>query len=338
MKNKKNILSALIISAIILPISASAMYCADQPDWICEWVWNWEIKIMKANLETPEVKNFQNKWNWKGNWNWKWNGYWMWKWNWQGQWKMNNSEKTESKDFQIELPPMQDLSDYEAERLSYQYSEEMVARDAYNHMYSLYWTQTFKNIADAEQKHMNAVKKLLDRYSLEIPTWYWVLQDEFDNLKAEWEKWLKEALEVWVKIEILDIDDISETMRNVDNNDILAVYSNIWWGSYNHMRWFVKALRNNWFKTNIDYSAYLNEEEANSKWWALKVKLAEKLESEWVILPETASSKAISEKMENSNWKAWEKKWNWKNKGNKNWESEEKWFFWKILSVLLFWR
>ena len=30
------------------------------------------------------------------------------------------------------------ISDYEAERLSYQYSEEMVARDAYNHMYSLY--------------------------------------------------------------------------------------------------------------------------------------------------------------------------------------------------------
>jgi hypothetical protein len=30
-----------------------------------------------------------------------------------------------------------------------------------------------------------------------------------------------------VKIEILDIDDILETMRNVDNNDILAVYSNI---------------------------------------------------------------------------------------------------------------
>jgi hypothetical protein len=38
----------------------------------------------------------------------------------------------------MELPEPQDLSDYEAERLAYQYSEEMVARDAYAYFYALY--------------------------------------------------------------------------------------------------------------------------------------------------------------------------------------------------------
>jgi hypothetical protein len=116
-------------------------------------------------------------------------------------------------------------------------------------------------------------------------------------------------------------------MRNVDNNDILAVYSNIWWASYNHMRWFLKALDNNWFTTGIDYSDYLTEEEANSKWWALKTKLSKILEDEWVDLPEMASLKVISEK-------SWEKKWNWKNQNN--WKNT--WFFANLFSGFAFWR
>jgi hypothetical protein len=46
----------------------------------------------------------------------------------------------------------------------------MVARDAYTYFYSLYGTQTFQNIANAESEHMAAVKVLLDRYSLPTPT------------------------------------------------------------------------------------------------------------------------------------------------------------------------
>lgn len=272
----------------------------------------------------------------------KWNWNWSWQWNWQWQWS-GQQNQTSSEDCQIELPEAQDLSEYEAERLSYQYSEEMVARDAYNYFYSLYWVQTFQNIADSESKHMEAVKKLLDRYGLEAPTWYWELQDEFEALKAEWEKWLKEALEVWVKIEILDIDDIEKTIKSVDNNDIKAVFTNIWWGSYNHMRWFLKSLSNNWYTTDIDYSEYLSEEELNTKWWALKVKLAEKLESEWIELPEVASSAAIAEKVANSNHHGHEWKWKWfwaRNFNNQNsWENQEdRWFFSRILSSLIFWK
>lgn len=337
MKNTKQILSAAFLTAIILPISVSA--------------WHWE-------------------WNWWWHWNWHWN--WEWNWNWRAEMQNNQEEK---KDCKMELPEKQDLSAYEAERLTYQYSEEMVARDAYNYLYDLYWVKTFQKIASAEQKHMDMVKTLLDRYQLEAPAWYWVLQDEFDNLKTEWEKWLKEALEVWVKIEILDINDTTKTMKNVDNDDILTVYVNIWWASYNHLRWFLKALKNNWLETTIDYSNYLNDEEINSKWWVLKVKLAEKLESEWVYLPEWATSKAISEKMEKHwkwhwewHWKwywkksdnnnkkyeekhyekHYEKKWNWNKHWNKHWDDYwnkygeknnwEKWFFWNFFANLMFWK
>jgi hypothetical protein len=84
--------------------------------------------------------------------------------------------------------PGSDLTDKEKEILSYGYSEEMVARDTYNYLYELYGEDVFKRIADSEQKHMDAVKVLLDRYELDIPTTYGDLQSTFDELKSEGEE------------------------------------------------------------------------------------------------------------------------------------------------------
>lgn len=80
------------------------------------------------------------------------------------------------------------LSEQEKLDLAYQYSEEMVARDAYNYFFSLYGVATFQNIAKSEQQHMDAVKALLERYNLPIPTTYGTLQSIFTALKAEGEK------------------------------------------------------------------------------------------------------------------------------------------------------
>ena len=77
------------------------------------------------------------------------------------------------------------LSEQEKLDLAYQYSEELVARDAYTYFYSLYGVDVFKNIADSEAAHMASVKTLLDRYGLPTPITYGELQDEFDTLKAE---------------------------------------------------------------------------------------------------------------------------------------------------------
>jgi len=83
--------------------------------------------------------------------------------------------------------PASDLTEKEKEILSFGYSEEMVARDAYNYLYELYNEDIFKKIADSEQKHMEAVEVLLDRYELEIPSDYGDLQSTFDELKSQGE-------------------------------------------------------------------------------------------------------------------------------------------------------
>lgn len=103
----------------------------------------------------------------------------------------------------------------------------MVARDAYSYFATLYNVQAFKNIANSEQQHMDAVKVLLDRYNLPVPTTYGELEATFTTLKTEGEKGLKEALEVGIKIEILDIKDIIDTIKTTDNDDIKAVLMNI---------------------------------------------------------------------------------------------------------------
>jgi len=54
--------------------------------------------------------------------------------------------------------------------LYYGYSEESLAHDMYMYFYELYGVETFKNIADSEAEHKTAVKSLLDRYGLEVPT------------------------------------------------------------------------------------------------------------------------------------------------------------------------
>jgi len=224
-----------------------------------------------------------------------WNGQWNWMGNWQGkgQWQSMSQNKQSHNPWDlITNIALQDLSEQEKFDLAYQYSEEKLANDLYLHFYELYGVETFKNIATSEAEHMMAVKSLLDRYFLPTPTTYWELQDEFDALKIEGEKWLKEALEVWVKIEMLDIDDIKDTIKSTDNDDIKVIFVNIGGASYNHLRWFAKWLKNNNLTTSIDYSAYLTQEQVNTS-WTLKYLLSEKLASEWVVLPSVASSESI---------------------------------------------
>lgn len=192
-----------------------------------------------------------------------------------------------------------DLSSSEEQSLYYQYSEEKLAHDIYTYFYELYWTQVFSNIASSESKHMEAVKVLLDRYDLEIPTTYWELQDTYDALKAEWEKLLQSALEVWVTIEMLDIEDIVDTIKETDNDDIKLVFTNIGWASYNHLRWFLNTLSMNNLETDIDFSYYLTQDQLNTK-WSIKYLLVDRLESEWVSIPEI-NNKSQNTRYTNSN-------------------------------------
>lgn len=283
MKNKNNKIVAGLAATVILALSfgsTSAMY---------------------------------GQWHWGGQG--KWMHHWKWMWNWHNEWKEGHSPAK-----MIEKIKKQDVSAIEIDLLKKQYEEELMANELYMSFYEKYWVETFKNIANSESKHMEAVKALLNRYDIETPTNYDHIQSLYDKLKSKGSLSLKDALEVWIKIEIVDIDDIIKAIKTTDNDDIKTIFVNIGGASYNHMRGFVKALKNNNLTTDIDYSDYINENDINTK-GPIKLKLAEKLESEGIELPEWATSEAIKKKCAEKKWnkKHWEDKEHSENK--KNWKN-----------------
>ncbi len=238
------------------------------------------------------------QWNNWGNWN-KWNMWWMW-----SNYSYNISNIAKS-----------DLNATETDLLFKQYEEEMMANQLYTLFYEKYDVLTFKNIADSEKTHMEAVKTLLDRYELSVPTTYTHIQSLYDELKTKWNLSLKDALEVWIKIEIVDINDIVTAIKSTDNADIKNVLVNIWWASYNHMRWFIKWLNNNNLTTSIDYSAYLTQDDLNTK-WSLSYKLVDLLKSQWIDLTDYV----------NQWWYKWT--WSWSMSWTGNMMNNSYWKWW----------
>ncbi|WP_129410066.1 DUF2202 domain-containing protein [Marinitoga lauensis] len=146
--------------------------------------------------------------------------------------------------------PTETLSASEIDGLLQMREEEKLARDVYLTLYDTWGIQTFYNIAQSEQTHMNAVKTILDKYEIEDPiTDYTVgvfkneeLQKLYYDLVAEGNKSAIDALKVGATIEDLDIYDLDKLLEETDNQDIKLVYENLRQGSENHMRAFVGIL------------------------------------------------------------------------------------------------
>lgn len=290
--NKIIITFWIIIISIIWGISIYALW--NENDYTFQNMWKHFRQENNKVVSTIKNENKNNMWKWINNdwyeWQKDWKGNWMlswelkekrkWNWKWMMWWKWEQNPS-----ILINWIALQDLTESEKQMLYYWYSEELMAHNLYNYFYDLYKVESFNNISNSESQHILAVKTLLERYNLALPSNYWILQDTYNSLKVEWEKWLKEALEVGIKIEMMDIEDISKTIKSTDNDDFKIIFTNIWWASYNHLKWFIKTLENNNLTTNIDYSKYLTKEELNEKWWILKSKLYNKLISEWVKLP-----------------------------------------------------
>ena len=149
----------------------------------------------------------------------------------------------------LALLPYEELSETEIEALTYMVEEEKVARDVYNALYELWELPIFANIAASEQRHMDAVAALLDKYGLVNPAVLEAgffadgdLQTLYDNLVAEGSKSIEDALLVGATIEDLDIYDLKVELTLVDNQDILQVFSQLEAGSENHLRAFTTLL------------------------------------------------------------------------------------------------
>ena len=166
----------------------------------------------------------------------------------------------------IDQLPLDYLDEGEALDLLYMFEEEKVARDVYSTLFDVWGHWVFENIAASEQKHMDAIAALFQRYDMTLPDSADTprvfdssdMQELYNTLVAQGSLSLGEALQVGATIEDLDIFDLQEYVELTDNLDVQTVYENLMRGSRNHLRSFVYQLTLN----DLEYIAqYLTQEE-----------------------------------------------------------------------------
>jgi hypothetical protein len=142
------------------------------------------------------------------------------------------------------------LTEEEIYWLTYMREEEKVARDAYLVLNEKWNLRIFTTIAASEQRHMDAIKTLLDTYAIPDPAadkeqgefTNPALQKLFNDLIQQGSISRVEALNVGILIEETDIDDLNEGITSTRQNDIKTVYSNLLQGSLNHLDAFESIL------------------------------------------------------------------------------------------------
>ncbi len=164
--------------------------------------------------------------------------------------------------------PYQDLSEEERAGLIKMREEEKLARDVYLTLFDKWNHQVFSNIANSEQRHMDAVKSLIDKYGLTDPVvdnTVGVFTDPhmtelFNALVQKGSTSIVDALLVGATIEDLDIYDLNILLAQTDNEDIQVIYQNLSRGSRNHMRAFANALS---IYGAVYTAQYLSQEEVD---------------------------------------------------------------------------
>jgi hypothetical protein len=150
----------------------------------------------------------------------------------------------------VSSAPTPALTDDETYWLTYMREEEKVARDVYLTLNNTWKLRILNNIAASEQTHMDAIKKLLDTYSIPDPAagkgigefTNPDLQKLYNDLILRGSSSKAESLKVGVIIEETDIDDLNEAIAISQHNDIKTVYSNLVQGSLNHLDAFESQL------------------------------------------------------------------------------------------------
>lgn len=144
------------------------------------------------------------------------------------------------------------LSQDEIDGLLFMREEEKVARDSYITLGGEWGLVIFENIASSEQSHMDAMKKLLDRYGLPDPVIPGVgdftneeLQHLYDYLMLWGKESLMDSLNVGALIEETDIIDIQHAIDHTNHDDIISTYESLMCGSRNHLRAFVRQIEAN---------------------------------------------------------------------------------------------
>jgi hypothetical protein len=149
----------------------------------------------------------------------------------------------------ISTYPIATLTQNQIDDLLFMFEEEKMARDVYITLGEKWQANVFLSIQKSEQKHMDAIKALLERYSIDVPS----LENEvglfeneqiqalYNELIEKGSESLEEAYGVGVTIEEVDIDDLNSKIVDAPE-DIKAVYSNLLAGSNNHLKAFNRVL------------------------------------------------------------------------------------------------
>ncbi len=150
----------------------------------------------------------------------------------------------------VDSIPAGQLTREEKDGLLYMVEEEKLAHDVYTKLYEKWGLPIFKNIAESETTHVNAVRLLLEKYNITDPTANEGIgqfqNEEIQNLYNQLiEMGMKseiDALKVGALIEETDIKDLQERIDQTNKADIITVYENLMKGSENHLRSFVGQL------------------------------------------------------------------------------------------------
>jgi hypothetical protein len=144
------------------------------------------------------------------------------------------------------------LTQSEIDDLKFLREEEKLARDVYLFSYEKYQVSSFNSISQSEQKHMNSVLNLMNKYGIPDSASSEIgifnnpdLQLLYTALTTQSDISLEEALKAGATIEDLDINDISDFISNTTKSDLLNVYDNLTCGSKNHIRSYTSQLSSN---------------------------------------------------------------------------------------------
>ncbi|AFL75782.1 DUF2202 domain-containing protein [Thiocystis violascens] len=147
-------------------------------------------------------------------------------------------------------PILADLESTEAEALLFMREEERLARDVYLVMDELWQALPFANIALSEQKHMDSVKSMMDKYDLTDPSnpnepgvfANPELQALYSQLIDDGDESYLAALRVGALIEEVDIEDLQNVSAATENPALQTLYGNLLRGSRNHLRAFASEI------------------------------------------------------------------------------------------------
>jgi len=162
----------------------------------------------------------------------------------------SNATSYQSQNIDISNIPLSELTDTQKEDLLFMVEEEKVARDVYAYLYDVWGSRVFGNIKKSEQRHMDAIETLLNRYNLETPLTLdnqgifenAELQSLYDTLIAKGNSSLIDALEVGVMVEETDIADLENILKAGVPADFETTYQNLLEGSYKHLNAFNRQL------------------------------------------------------------------------------------------------